>query len=401
MILRHPRRASRAQIRRGRAWRAASALALCAAFALSACGESEEPGQWECSAERNGWTRCGANGRVESCHGTRSPHFHNKDDCAEQGLSCAEPVAGQASCVGAQGCDASQTRCEDGKAYTCQDGLLKVQTCGTLQVCEVQGAAASCVLAIPQDEVCGGHGHLHDDHCHCDEGYAPAPDDALRCVAVADPDPEPEPDPDPDPDPDPNPNPNPEPGGYVFSPTRHVASWGLDPEGKDAWTYIGQAGSRAQMIIENLVNYGGRDMTGEYTIGADEQSYSTCGFCVLLETRCHSHGSDLHCEQTYMPKSGRFTLTKLDREAQGRFAGQLDDVVFQRVTINPQTLETRPVAGAPEVRLSMSFVWDAPLVVRQAPAQECGGHGHLHGDHCHCDAGYKVDPQDSKNCIPQ
>lgn len=362
----------------------APALGL-ALLTLGACGEEEDGAPWTCDADHHGWARCSADGQVESCHGTKAPHFHGEDDCAAQGLSCAETAEGQATCVGEQACEASQTRCEGDKAYTCKGGALQVQTCNAQEACALKDGEATCVLSIPPEEICGGHGELHGDHCHCEEGYVPAADDALRCVLAADPDPDPAPTPD----------------GYNFTATRHTAAWGLDEDGKDAWTYIGQADVNAQLIIENLVSYGGRDMTGEYTIGPDEQDYGKCGFCVLLETQCHSHGSDLHCERTYMPKSGRFSLTKLDKVADGRFAGQLDDMVFQLVTIDPQTLETTPAANAPEVKLSMSFVWDAPLSVNQAPAPECGGHGHLHGDECHCDEGYVVDPQDSKNCIAQ
>ncbi len=32
-------------------------------------------------------------------------------------------------------------------------------------------------------EECGGFGHLHGDHCHCNEGYKQAPDDHAMCVA--------------------------------------------------------------------------------------------------------------------------------------------------------------------------------------------------------------------------
>jgi hypothetical protein len=31
--------------------------------------------------------------------------------------------------------------------------------------------------------------------------------------------------------------------------------------------------------------------------------------------------------------------------------------------------------------------------------EECGGHGHLHGTSCHCDTGYKQDPEDEGMCI--
>jgi hypothetical protein len=32
---------------------------------------------------------------------------------------------------------------------------------------------------------------------------------------------------------------------------------------------------------------------------------------------------------------------------------------------------------------------------------ECGGHGELHDDERHCDSGYRVDPEDSTQCIPE
>ena len=32
-------------------------------------------------------------------------------------------------------------------------------------------------------------------------------------------------------------------------------------------------------------------------------------------------------------------------------------------------------------------------------AAECGGHGHLHGDHCHCDDGYEPSPSNERTCI--
>ncbi len=31
--------------------------------------------------------------------------------------------------------------------------------------------------------------------------------------------------------------------------------------------------------------------------------------------------------------------------------------------------------------------------------EECGGHGHMHNGECHCDEGYKVDPDDNTQCI--
>jgi len=34
-------------------------------------------------------------------------------------------------------------------------------------------------------------------------------------------------------------------------------------------------------------------------------------------------------------------------------------------------------------------------------SEECGGHGHIDGDHCHCDTGYVLDPDDPLNCVSE
>lgn len=42
------------------------------------------------------------------------------------------------------------------------------------------------------------------------------------------------------------------------------------------------------------------------------------------------------------------------------------------------------------------------VTVMHAPQdpEECGGHGHLHGTQCHCDSGFRQDPDDPGMCIP-
>jgi hypothetical protein len=53
----------------------------------------------------------------------------------------------------------------------------------------VAGGAPYCVTDLPFSadlaeipEECDGRGHLHGDHCHCDEGYVTHPDDPGRCI---------------------------------------------------------------------------------------------------------------------------------------------------------------------------------------------------------------------------
>ncbi len=35
------------------------------------------------------------------------------------------------------------------------------------EITTIQEGSSSSV-----EQVCSGHGHLHEDHCHCDEGYS-------------------------------------------------------------------------------------------------------------------------------------------------------------------------------------------------------------------------------------
>ena len=46
-----------------------------------------------------------------------------------------------------------------------------------------------------------------------------------------------------------------------------------------------------------------------------------------------------------------------------------------------------------------SWSFDVQLEDLNTDNEECGGHGLLHNDHCHCDSGYQVDPNDSSQCI--
>ncbi len=403
-----------------------TALALSLALAtstLTGCG-SDEPAQssdaWDCTAERNGWSRCQPSGEIAWCHGTRAPHFHSGEDCGAAGLSCEESVQGQAACVSDSPCEASDTRCEDGKAYSCVGGTLRIATCGTLQVCAIDGALATCQspsvdeepdcgghgawhddhchcdagyvetnasspTCVPEQDAplqeCAGHGELHGDHCHCDDGYMLDPADATRCIAqVSD-----------------------ELNSFPLTITRALARLATDSQQGLIWSYLGYAGNSAQIEVQNYTTYGGPDALGSYIFSAADESLADCGVCVRLETQCHSHGDHLHCDKTYMPKAGASaTFTALGRATGERFAGSLEGVIFQEVTIDPSTLATTPVAGAPELRLAGdSFAWDEALRVEAPPAEVCGGHGHLHGDACHCDAGYRLNPQDPRDCIPQ
>ena len=160
---------------------------LAALFALStACGENGDNGEqieWECDNDHNGWERC-TNNRIQYCHAGpgMEPHYHWGTNCDGMGLTCmVVDDQGNAVCVDESvDCTAADEKCEDNTAYYCVDGKLAVVPCGTANVCHVHDGVPECE---PRSEECGGHGHLHGDVCHCDEGYVLDPDDPTNCVS--------------------------------------------------------------------------------------------------------------------------------------------------------------------------------------------------------------------------
>ncbi len=172
-------------------------------------------------------------------------------------------------------------------------------------------------------------------------------------------------------------------------------------DGQTAWGYAARDGTRARIAIENYLAAGGAAAAGTFELKTIDRSYATCAFCVIVETDCKLSGSDLSCTKTYMPESGSYSLSELDTVIGGHFAGTLDDILFQQVRIDAHSLKTTPVAGARKLRLAEVFAWDDALTAPPAPVEECGGHGHAHGNHCHCDPGYESDPADPMNCIPE
>jgi hypothetical protein len=94
-------------------------------------------------------------------------------DAAEHVAACADPKSK---------CSADDApRCDDNTAFNCHEGRWAERNCGTAATCEVDGGEAHCHAKAPAE--CGGHGHLHGDECHCDEGYELASDDPKVCVS--------------------------------------------------------------------------------------------------------------------------------------------------------------------------------------------------------------------------
>lgn len=270
---------------------------------------------------------------------------------------------------------------------------------------------AACSGGGGSDTECSGHGELHDDHCHCDEGYSPARGDETACVLdVMSPDADagvdmsaPAPEPDDagvdggDPEPDdmmvdtdgPAPEPEPE---FALDGAEVTARTLLDHEGDRVWLLDARAEGH-RLRIENYAAFGGPVAPGRVAIGASEADYAACGLCLVLETGCAS--GEGACDETWMPVpgSGEVELTALGAAEGEAFSGQLEGLRFRAVQIDPETYATTVVEGGGEAALA-DWAFEVSLDV------ECNGHGHLHGDTCHCDAGYQNDPDDPGRCVP-
>ncbi len=250
---------------------------------------------------------------------------------------------------------------------------------------------------------CGGHGEPHGDHCHCDEGYAPAPGDPHACVPEEpepepapepEPEPAPEPEPEPTPEPEPAPEPEPEPEPEVDLSGADVGARTLtDHEGQRVWLLDARAGSH-HLRIENYAAFGGPSAPGRHPIDVAEADYASCGLCLVLHTGCA--GAEGPCDTTWMPVpgSGAVELTALGVAEGEPLAGRVEGLRFREVAIDPDTYATTVAPGGREVDL-VDWAFDVTLDV------ECSGHGHLHGDTCHCDAGYRTDPDDPGRCVPE
>ncbi|MEZ4433640.1 MAG: hypothetical protein R3F65_14625 [bacterium] len=266
---------------------------------------------------------------------------------------------------------------------------------------------------------CDGRGTLHDDHCHCDPGFALDPADDLRCVAVeadagVDAAPEPESDAATEPEPDAATEPAPdaatapdaaaapdaatEPEAIDFDPETVRASTLLD-DGDRVWLVEAADGEHV-LRLENYVAFGGPAAPARVAIGEVEADYAACGLCLVLQSECVAHDDHFHCGPSFMPVPGvgEVELTAVGAAEGEAFAARLSGIELREVTIDPRDYTTTVVPGGRRLRLAE---WSFEATLAAAPMnEECGGHGHLHGDHCHCDPGYMVDPEDPANCVP-
>ena len=182
------------------------------------------------------------------------------------------------------------------------------------------------------------------------------------------------------------------------------SSEALTQEGSDGhrqWL-IESLGDNGQILLLIHEAQGGPTEPGTYPFGDEESSASTCGICLRVLTDCDSSQDGAGgCTTTLMPSGGgELEIEEIGHGEGGRFTAHLTDVPLHAVDINPQTLETTPADPDSEPLLWEAFSFDVEIQDMDADPP-CGGHGQLHGDHCHCEPGYRVNPQDPLDCIAE
>lgn len=98
--------------------------------------------------------------------------------------------------------------------------------------------------------------------------------------------------------------------------------------------------------------------TGIFDIVGDELNYGTCGLCITLLGDGQPMGGAVLTDNHYMVTTGRVVLESIE----GRFAGELADMAFEHVDVDPDTLQSTPVGDGCTVSLS-SLSFDVEIVV--------------------------------------
>ncbi len=182
-----------------------------------------------------------------------------------------------------------------------------------------------------------------------------------------------------------------------FAPTDMTALTYREQDGTGVWL-LEAADGDTLLTFEIYENYGGPASPGTFDLAEVDSSYKTCGTCLVLETGCTAHDDHVHCQRTFMPRAqGKVRLDAIGENPGDAFSGQLLSLVFDEVTI-AQDFTTGVVPDGRVLHLE-AWAFDTQLEGNSGPQEECGGHGHLHGDRCHCDPGYRPDPQEPMNCV--
>jgi hypothetical protein len=187
-------------------------------------------------------------------------------------------------------------------------------------------------------------------------------------------------------------------GKLVFAPSDPKAATGESDDGKRVWR-LEAVDDDMVLRLEIYEAFGGPVSPDVVEITAVETNYATCGTCVVFQTGCVAHDDHFDCDRTFMPREGgQIALTSLGAVG-AQLTGGLVSLGLQEVTIGAD-YETQVVSDGDTLDLD-DWSFDVLLDAFGEPDVACGGHGELHGDHCHCDPGYGLDPEDPTLCIPE
>ena len=122
--------------------------------------------------------------------------------------------------------------------------------------------------------------------------------------------------------------------------------------GEQVWGYVGlDEFPYHRIYVDNYAHHGGPTTPGTYDFTSTSTSIYTCGLCVTV----------YRGDTIFMPTAGgTFTLTTLDPAVGGHFAGEVNDLVLQEVTMDPANLTTTPVPGGKRTCLP-HYAWDVVM----------------------------------------
>ena len=115
---------------------------------------------------------------------------------------------------------------------------------------------------------------------------------------------------------------------------------GLNENGELVWAFYG-TGAGTELTIENYVQFGGVATPGTVQIKAADESYETCGTCIIFRTGC----AGTSCSKTFMPVAGGSIVYTQMGAVGERFTGDFSNVQLREVTIDADTFATTSVSG--------------------------------------------------------
>jgi len=101
--------------------------------------------------------------------------------------------------------------------------------------------------------------------------------------------------------------------------------------------------------------------TGPGSYDLSGSNYADCSLCVLVIEECTD---DYMCEKVYFASEGQLEVERLSMDG-GPFIATLTDAVFEEVSIDAETYESRPVSGGDEWCVD-DMVIEVPIQVFEA-----------------------------------